>query len=116
MVVVEGVLGVVQGVIQGVKYVVSMIKVELVGVNLVECELFQYFDKGLMVMVLRFLVVVKIGFVEFSGFIVWLIWLVLYLVYLIGFKIKIIILLLWMVIFFSICCGQLIIIDQQVFV
>ncbi|WP_421845605.1 NAD(P)/FAD-dependent oxidoreductase [Mycobacterium sp.] len=115
MAAVEGVPGVAQGAIQGGKYVATAIKAELAGADPTQREPFQYYDKGSMATVSRFSAVVKIGPVEFSGFIAWLMWLVLHLVYLVGFKTKVATLLSWTVTFMSTRRGQLAITDQQAF-
>ena len=95
MAAVDGVPGVAQGAIQGGKYAAGTIKAELAGADPAQREPFQYFDKGSMATVSRFSAVVKIGPLEFSGFIGWFAWLVLHLVYLIGFKNKVTTVLSW---------------------
>ncbi|GAB3943623.1 NAD(P)/FAD-dependent oxidoreductase [Corynebacterium tapiri] len=49
-------------------------------------EDFEYFDKGSMAIISRFSAVVKLGKVEFTGFIGWVMWLAVHVMFLVGFR------------------------------
>ncbi|WP_083336176.1 NAD(P)/FAD-dependent oxidoreductase [Mycobacteroides saopaulense] len=113
MMAVDGVPGVAQGAIQGGRYAAKQIKAELKGRSAEERAPFKYFDKGSMATVSRYNAVVKIGKLEFSGFIAWLSWLALHLVYLVGFKNRLVTLILWSIAFMTRSRGQMAITEQQ---
>ncbi len=95
---VPGVPGVAQGAIQGAKYVARRITDAAAG-KPVPDEPFKYFDKGSMATISKFAAVVKIGKLEFTGFIAWVAWLFLHLLYIAGFKSRVTTLLHWMISF-----------------
>lgn len=113
MMAVDGVPGVAQGAIQGGRYAAKQIKAELKGRSPAERAPFKFFDKGSMATVSRYSAVVKIGKIEFSGFIAWLSWLALHLVYLVGFKNRLVTLILWSIAFVTRSRGQMAITEQQ---
>lgn len=102
-----------QGAIQGGRYAAKQIKAELKGRSPAERAPFKFFDKGSMATVSRYSAVVKIGKIEFSGFIAWLSWLALHLVYLVGFKNRLVTLILWSIAFVTRSRGQMAITEQQ---
>ncbi|KXO88926.1 NAD(P)/FAD-dependent oxidoreductase [Tsukamurella pseudospumae] len=113
---VKGVPGMAQGAIQGAKYVTKLIKESLEGRDdPANRKPFKYFDKGSMATVSRFDAVVKVGRIEFGGFIAWLMWLALHLVYLVGFKNRFSTLLTWLITFSSHSRGQMAITSQMVY-
>ncbi|CAM3777349.1 NAD(P)/FAD-dependent oxidoreductase [Tsukamurella ocularis] len=113
---VKGVPGMAQGAIQGAKYATKLIKASLEGRDdPANRKPFTYFDKGSMATVSRFDAVVKVGRIEFGGFIAWLMWLALHLVYLVGFKNRFSTLLTWLVTFSSNSRGQMAITSQMVY-
>ena len=113
MMAVDGVPGVAPGAIQGGRYAAKQIKAELKGRSAEERPPFKFFDKGSMATVSRYNAVVKIGKLEFSGFIAWLSWLALHLVYLVGFKNRLVTLILWSIAFVTRSRGQMAITEQQ---
>ncbi|BDH56254.1 NAD(P)/FAD-dependent oxidoreductase [Tsukamurella sp. PLM1] len=113
---VEGVPGMAQGAIQGAKYATKLIKASVEGRDApANRKPFKYFDKGSMATVSRFDAVVKVGKIEFGGFLAWLMWLALHLVYLVGFKNRFSTLLTWLVTFSSRGRGQMAITSQMVY-
>ncbi len=66
-----------------------------------------------MATVSRYSAVCKIGRLEFSGFIAWVMWLALHLVYLVGFKNRLVTLILWSIAFVTRSRGQMAITEQQ---
>ncbi len=113
---VKGVPGMAQGAIQGAKYATKLIKASVEGHDdPANRKPFKYFDKGSMATVSRFDAVVKVGKIEFGGFIAWLMWLALHLVYLVGFKNRFSTLLTWLVTFSSHSRGQMAITSQMVY-
>ena len=115
MVLVDGVPGQAQGAIQGARYAAKLIKAELKGADPAAREPFKYFDKGSMATVSRHSAVVKVGPIEFSGYIAWLAWLFLHLVYLVGFKARIVTAFSWLTTFIGSHRGQLTITEQQAY-
>ncbi|MBA0047147.1 NAD(P)/FAD-dependent oxidoreductase [Mycobacteroides sp. LB1] len=113
MMAVDGVPGVAQGAIQGGRYAAKQIKAELGGRSPENRTPFKFFDKGSMATVSRYSAVCKIGPLEFSGFIAWLMWLALHLVYLVGFKNRLVTLILWSIAFVTRSRGQMAITEQQ---
>ncbi|MGH3726427.1 MAG: NAD(P)/FAD-dependent oxidoreductase [Mycobacterium sp.] len=113
MMAVDGVPGVAQGAIQGGRYAAKQIKAELGGRSPENRNPFKFFDKGSMATVSRYSAVCKIGPLEFSGFIAWLMWLALHLVYLVGFKNRLVTLILWSIAFVTRSRGQMAITEQQ---
>lgn len=95
---VPGVPGVAQGAIQEAKYVAHRIALASAGRPVPE-EPFSYFDKGSMATISKFSAVVKIGKIEFTGFLAWVAWLFLHLLYIAGFKSRITTLLHWFISF-----------------
>jgi NADH:ubiquinone reductase (H+-translocating) len=108
---VPGVPGMAQAAIQGAKYAARAIK----AANACDRTPFRYFDMGSMATVSRFSAVVKIGPLEFGGFLGWSAWLALHLARMVGFKSKITTLISWTVTFLTMKRGQLTITEQQVF-
>ncbi|AZA11394.1 NAD(P)/FAD-dependent oxidoreductase [Corynebacterium gerontici] len=82
----NGLPGVAQVAIQGGEYVAEQLTEEAEGRSPEAREPFEYYDKGSMATVSRFNAVVKIGKLEFTGFIGWIMWLVVHLMFLIGFR------------------------------
>lgn len=112
---VDGVPGMAQGAIQGARYAAKQIMAELKGADNAGREPFKYFDKGSMATVSRYSAVVKVGKLEFSGFIAWLSWLFLHLIYLVGFKARLMTTLSWTATFIGNRRGQLTITEQQAY-
>jgi NADH dehydrogenase len=108
---VPGVPGMAQGAIQGGKYAARAIKAGTTG----DRSPFRYFDMGSMATVSRFSAVIKIGPLQFGGFLGWVSWLGLHLVRMVGFKSKITTLISWTVTFLTTRRGQLTITGQQVY-
>jgi len=115
MALVDGVPGMAQGAIQGARYAAKQIMAELKGADTAGREPFKYFDKGSMATVSRYSAVVKVGKLEFSGFIAWLSWLFLHLIYLVGFKARLMTTLSWTATFIGNRRGQLTITEQQAY-
>jgi NADH dehydrogenase len=115
MALVEGVPGQAQGAIQGSRYAAKLVKAELKGANPDFRQPFKYFDKGSMATVSRYSAVVKVGPLEFGGFIGWLSWLFLHLLYLVGFKARLTTALSWIGTFVGSHRGQLTITEQQAY-
>ncbi len=85
MIALKNLPGVAQVAMQGGKHVAGQIKKRLAGEA--SGQPFQYFDKGNMATISRFVAVCAIGSkIKFSGFIAWLMWLVVHVMYLVGFK------------------------------
>ena len=79
--------GVAQVAIQSGEYVAGVIKDEVEnGTSPEDRKPFDYFDKGSMAIISRFNAVVKMGKVEFSGFIGWLMWLFVHVQFLQGMR------------------------------
>ena len=57
---------------------------------------FSYFDKGTMATIGRAKAIVKVGKLEFSGFVAWLMWCFLHIVYLISFSNRLIVMIEWL--------------------
>ena len=74
--------GVAQVAIQGGEYVAENIVAEVDGRDPNAREPFEYFDKGSMATVSRYSAVVKLGKVEFTGFIGWVAWLLVHMIFL----------------------------------
>jgi NADH dehydrogenase len=108
---VPGVPGMAQAAIQGGKYAARAITAGSPG----DRSPFRYFDLGSMATVSRFSAVVKIGPLEFGGFLGWLSWLGLHLVRMVGFKSKVTTFISWTVTFLTTRRGQLTITGQQVY-
>jgi NADH:ubiquinone reductase (H+-translocating) len=108
---VPGVPGMAQGAIQGGKYAARAIMAGKQG----DRPPFRYFDMGSMATVSRFSAVVKIGPLEYGGFLGWLSWLGLHLARMVGFKSKVTTLVSWAVSFLTMKRGQLTITGQQVY-
>jgi NADH:ubiquinone reductase (H+-translocating) len=108
---VPGVPGMAQAAIQGAKYAARAIT----AANPSDRPPFRYFDMGSMATVSRFSAVVKIGPLEFGGFLGWIAWLALHLARMVGFKSKVTTLISWTVTFLTMKRGQLTITEQQVY-
>ena len=78
--------GVAQVAIQGGEYTAENIVAEVDGRDPNAREPFEYFDKGSMATVSRYSAVVKLGKVEFTGFIGWVAWLLVHMMFLVGFR------------------------------
>ena len=82
--------------IQGAKHVAKHITREVAGKQTPAGRPpFKYFDKGSMATVSRYSAVVKMGGIEFHGFIAWVMWLLVHLAFLIGFRNRIATLFSW---------------------
>ncbi|RMI32239.1 NAD(P)/FAD-dependent oxidoreductase [Nocardia stercoris] len=113
---VPGVPGQAQGAIQGATYAAKLIRSEVAGKSTVaDRQPFKYFDKGSMATISRFDAVVKMGRIEFSGFIAWLAWLGLHLYYLIGYRSRLVTVFEWMVAFMGRHRGQMAATEQWLF-
>ena len=108
---VPGVPGMAQAAIQGGKYAARAIA----SGSPDDRSPFRYFDLGSMATVSRFSAVVKIGPLEFGGFLGWVSWLGLHLVRMVGFKSKVTTFISWTVTFLTTRRGQLTITGQQVY-
>lgn len=108
---VPGVPGMAQSAIQGATYASRAIKAANPG----DRSPFRYFDMGSMATVSRFSAVVKIGPLEFGGFLGWTAWLGLHLARMAGFKSKVTTLISWTVTFLTMKRGRLTITEQQVY-
>ena len=116
MAAVPDVPGVAQGAIQGAKYAAKTIKRAAIGRdNPAFREPFSYWDKGSMATISRHNAVVKMGKLEFSGYIAWLAWLFLHLLYLVGFKNRLSTLFSWILTFTSHSRSQLTTTSQWVY-
>jgi NADH:ubiquinone reductase (H+-translocating) len=113
MAAVPGVPGMAQGAIQGARYAARAIAAGLEGAAPAQRKPFKYFDKGSMATVARHSAVVKVGSLEFSGYVAWLAWLFLHIAYLAGFKSKVTTLISWTVTFVTMNRGQLTITERQ---
>ena len=79
--------GVAQAAMQSGEYVAGVIEDQVEhGVAPDDRPAFSYFDKGSMAIISRFNAVVKLGKVEFTGFIGWLMWLVVHIQFLKGMR------------------------------
>lgn len=78
--------GLAQVAIQGGEYAAENIVAEVDGRDPNAREPFEYFDKGSMATVSRYSAVVKLGKVEFTGFIGWVGWLLVHMMFLVGFR------------------------------
>ena len=113
---VPGVPGVAQGAMQGAKYVTKVLKNELKGQGDPSNRVpFKYFDKGSMATISRHSAVVKVGKIEFGGYIGWLAWLFLHLLYLVGFKNRVSTLFSWITTFTGNTRSQLATTSQMVY-
>ncbi len=108
---IPGVPGMAQAAIQGAKYAARAIN----AANSGDRSPFRYFDMGSMATVSRFSAVVKIGPLEFGGFLGWTAWLGLHLARMVGFKSKVTTLISWTVTFLTMKRSQLTITEQQVY-
>ncbi|HEX3289568.1 MAG TPA: NAD(P)/FAD-dependent oxidoreductase [Mycobacterium sp.] len=109
---VPGVPGMAQGAIQGGKYAARAITA---GSQSGDRSPFRYVDLGSMATVSRFSAVVKIGPLEYGGFLGWVSWLGLHLARMVGFKSKFTTFISWTVTFLTTKRGQLTITGQQVY-
>ncbi|QRV01650.1 NAD(P)/FAD-dependent oxidoreductase [Arcanobacterium phocisimile] len=96
---VDGVPGVAQGAIQPGRFAARTIKNRLAGKPTE--EKFVYNDKGSMATIAKSKAVVKIGKLEFDGFIAWLAWCLLHILTLSGFKTRISTLMRWTISYLS---------------
>lgn len=96
---IDGVPGVAQGAIQPGRFAARTIKNRLAGKP--TDEVFVYNDKGSMATIAKSKAVVKIGKLEFDGFIAWLAWCLLHLLTLSGFKTRISTLMRWTISYLS---------------
>ena len=79
--------GVAQAAMQSGEYVAGVIEDQVEhGVAPDDRPVFSYFDKGSMAIISRFNAVVKLGKVEFTGFVGWLMWLVVHIQFLKGMR------------------------------
>lgn len=78
--------GVAQVAMQGGEYAAEQIIHELNGRSNTERPAFEYFDKGSMATVSRYSAVVKMGKLEFTGFIGWFMWLAVHIMFLVGYR------------------------------
>lgn len=62
---------------------------------------YKYFDKGKLATIGRSKAVTDFGFIRFSGFFAWLIWVFVHIFFLIGFKNKIIVMIEWIIAYFT---------------
>jgi NADH dehydrogenase len=85
--------GVAQVAIQQGNYVASVIVDRVTGKE--HDESFHYVDKGNMATVGRYHGIVSIGKLQFSGIVAWFMWLVLHLMFLVGFRNRLVVMLLW---------------------
>lgn len=108
---VPGVPGMAQGAIQAGKYAARAITAD----DSDHRSPFRYFDMGSMATVSRFSAVVKIGPLQYGGFLGWISWLGLHLARMVGFKSKMTTLISWTVTFLTTRRGQLTITGQQVY-
>jgi NADH:ubiquinone reductase (H+-translocating) len=108
---VPGVPGMAQGAIQGGKYAARAITAGSHDAR----KPFHYFDLGSMATVSRFSAVVKIGRLQYGGFLGWISWLGLHLARMVGFKSKVTTFVSWAVTFVTTKRGQLTITGQQVY-
>ncbi len=89
--------GVAQVAMQSGEYVARVIKDQVEhGVTPDERPAFSYFDKGSMAIISRFNAVVKLGKVEFTGFVGWLMWLVVHIQFLKGMRNRVVTNFTWM--------------------
>lgn len=95
---VPGVPGVAQGAIQGARYVAKRLAARVAGRPLPDAP-FKYKDKGSMATISKFSAVVKVGKLQFTGFLAWAAWLGLHLIYIAGFKGRVTTLLHWVISF-----------------
>ncbi|QJC22108.1 NAD(P)/FAD-dependent oxidoreductase [Arcanobacterium buesumense] len=95
----EGVPGVAQGAIQPGRFAAQTIIDRLAGKP--SAEKFVYNDKGSMATIAKSKAVVKIGKLEFAGFVAWLAWCVLHILTLSGFKTRFSTLMRWMISYLS---------------
>lgn len=108
---VPGVPGVAQGAIQSARYAAATIEARISGDA--PPPPFTYRDKGSMATISKFSAVVKLGKLEFTGFIAWLSWLFLHLLYIAGFKQRITTLLSWTISFLTNGRSQRVVTNQQ---
>jgi NADH dehydrogenase len=80
---------------QEARAVAALIRGEVEGRPNAERRPFHYFDKGSMATIGRSRAVVKLSRVHLSGFLAWLSWLFVHILYLIGFKNRLVVLVVW---------------------
>lgn len=97
----NGTPGLAQGGIQSGEYaaerIIEAVEAETAGEEVEEAEDFAYFDKGSMAIVKRFYAIIKMGKVEFTGFIGWLGWLVVHVGFLQGTRAKLVSMVNWVI-------------------